>query len=343
MRKGSTLNYLLADHLGSTVTVVNPDGSAVRNSLYWSFGGSRLSPSSPATDKLYTGQQQDATGLYFYQARWYDGAVGRFLSPDTIVPDAKNPQALNRYSYVYNSPLRYTDPNGHCAYADDFGSSPCFGAYAGSNTKALMVGGGSGGYSSGGGGSARASSNKRPASSTAKQGESAEAGGREGSAQAKSARVRSADESGGQEGAGSGESGMAGGSAGGTSGTRTGRSTRETLQDLADEANNGTTGSGHVAGTKKHKSLADKIKELNHPKLKSEVSFRDGEEVHYGTEGSIRVDVVEYDGDQIIGVYDFKTGSGQLNTSRIDEIRSHLPNNGLLPNSRKPIPVIEIR
>jgi len=46
--------------------------------------------------------------------------LGRFLSPDTIVPEPGSPQALNRYAYVYNNPLKYTDPSGHqgCAPAD---------------------------------------------------------------------------------------------------------------------------------------------------------------------------------------------------------------------------------
>ena len=57
----------------------------------------------------------DSTGLYWYSSRFYDPSVGRFLSPDTLVPDPKNPQALNRYSYVYNNPLRYNDPSGHAA------------------------------------------------------------------------------------------------------------------------------------------------------------------------------------------------------------------------------------
>jgi len=52
-------------------------------------------------------------GLYFYRARWYDPALGRFTQPDTIVPKPENPQAYNRYSYVYNNPLRYVDPTGH--------------------------------------------------------------------------------------------------------------------------------------------------------------------------------------------------------------------------------------
>lgn len=47
------------------------------------------------------------------RARWYDPAIGRFISPDTIVPDPANPQSFNRYSYVNNRPLNFTDPSGH--------------------------------------------------------------------------------------------------------------------------------------------------------------------------------------------------------------------------------------
>jgi hypothetical protein len=46
-------------------------------------------------------------------ARWYDAQLGRWISADTIVPDPANPQSLNRYSYVYNNPLKYVDPSGH--------------------------------------------------------------------------------------------------------------------------------------------------------------------------------------------------------------------------------------
>ncbi len=54
-----------------------------------------------------------ATGLYNYNARLYNPSLGRFISADTIVPDPSNPQALNRYSYVINNPIMYTDPSGH--------------------------------------------------------------------------------------------------------------------------------------------------------------------------------------------------------------------------------------
>ena len=54
--------------------------------------------------------------MYFYQARYYDGALGRFIQADSIVPDFTDPQALNRYSYVLNNSLKYTDPSGHAHY-----------------------------------------------------------------------------------------------------------------------------------------------------------------------------------------------------------------------------------
>jgi RHS repeat-associated protein len=51
--------------------------------------------------------------LYDYVARAYDPVLGRFISADTIVPGAGNPQAFNRYSYALNSSLVFKDPSGH--------------------------------------------------------------------------------------------------------------------------------------------------------------------------------------------------------------------------------------
>ena len=69
----------------------------------------------------YTGQYLDsASGLLYYHARYYDPALARFISADSIVPGqtatsgAPNPQQLNRYSYGLNNPVKNTDPTGHC-------------------------------------------------------------------------------------------------------------------------------------------------------------------------------------------------------------------------------------
>ena len=53
-------------------------------------------------------------GLYDYRARFYDPALGRFLQPDPLVPQAGDPPSLNRYAYARLNPLRYVDPTGHC-------------------------------------------------------------------------------------------------------------------------------------------------------------------------------------------------------------------------------------
>ena len=70
------------------------------------------------TDKLFTGQRLDATVLYYYNARYYDPLIGRFISPDTVIPNPANPQSFNRYSYCFNNPLKYDEPSGHGPYEE---------------------------------------------------------------------------------------------------------------------------------------------------------------------------------------------------------------------------------
>jgi RHS repeat-associated protein len=67
------------------------------------------------TDYRFTGQKEDASGLYYFNARYYDPSIGQFISPDTLVPDPSNVQAYNRYLYALGNPLRYNDPSGHSA------------------------------------------------------------------------------------------------------------------------------------------------------------------------------------------------------------------------------------
>jgi RHS repeat-associated protein len=115
MREGSTLYYILTDHLGSTAITVNSGGTAEVGELrYYPYGGTRYTSGTTPTSRRFTGQVEDATiGLYFYNARYYDLALGRFVQADTIVPEPGNPQDWNRYSYVANNPVRSTDPSGH--------------------------------------------------------------------------------------------------------------------------------------------------------------------------------------------------------------------------------------
>lgn len=113
-RRGTTLYYLYGDHLGSTSQVTDSAGAGLGQQRYFPFGGIRYSTGTLPTDYGFTGQRLDAaTGLMYYNARYYDPVLGRFIQADNIAPDLLNPQAFNRYSYVYNNPLRYNDPSGH--------------------------------------------------------------------------------------------------------------------------------------------------------------------------------------------------------------------------------------
>ena len=113
--------YMLQDHLKSSSVIVNQNGrQRLSRNYYLPFGGNRGAPTgfSGLTTKRFTGQYHEASlpggeGLSYYGARWYDAKLGRFLSADTIVPGAGNPQAFNRYSYVKNRPLVMVDPTGH--------------------------------------------------------------------------------------------------------------------------------------------------------------------------------------------------------------------------------------
>jgi len=116
MREDGTLYWLLTDHLGSTTMVLTATGAVTAERRYYAYGDERDISGTLHTQYGFTGQREEADiGLYFYNARWYDAELRRFVQADSIVPEPGNPQSLNRYSYVYNNPLRYIDPSGHWA------------------------------------------------------------------------------------------------------------------------------------------------------------------------------------------------------------------------------------
>jgi RHS repeat-associated protein len=120
-----TLYYLHADPTHTMLAVSDAQGNG-QGHLWYDPHGSVLTSTLPAalTDRLFTGARFDGTiGLYQMGARWYDPALGRWIQADTIVPNPTNPQDLNRYTYVRNNPLRYTDPSGHWIFEGGPGDS----------------------------------------------------------------------------------------------------------------------------------------------------------------------------------------------------------------------------
>ncbi|MEM9687566.1 MAG: RHS repeat-associated core domain-containing protein, partial [Bacteroidota bacterium] len=68
-------------------------------------------------DRGYTGHEHlQGVELIHMNGRLYDPKLHRFLAPDNYVQDPYNTQNFNRYGYVYNNPLLYTDPSGEVAW-----------------------------------------------------------------------------------------------------------------------------------------------------------------------------------------------------------------------------------
>ncbi len=51
--------------------------------------------------------------MYYLNSRYYDPAIARFLSEDTVTGDRNDPLSLNLYTYCHNEPLMYSNPTGH--------------------------------------------------------------------------------------------------------------------------------------------------------------------------------------------------------------------------------------
>ncbi|MEW6323821.1 MAG: RHS repeat-associated core domain-containing protein [Nitrospirota bacterium] len=122
----SELFYYHTDHLGSSTVITKGSGpniGALAQAITYDPYGKILTNEVILVNvhHKFTGQLfDDSTGLSFYNARYYDPTLGRFISADTIVPRALDPQALNRYSYVRNNPLNLVDPSGHGWLGDFF-------------------------------------------------------------------------------------------------------------------------------------------------------------------------------------------------------------------------------
>ncbi|EPJ48893.1 MAG: hypothetical protein OFPI_27180 [Osedax symbiont Rs2] len=117
----STTRYVHYDPLGSIDTITGPRGEVVDRLSFDPFGARRPGDWKVATAAIlpsfsnrgFTGHEHiDELGLIHMNGRIYDPQLGRFLSADRHIQSPFNSQSFNRYSYVINNPLKYTDPTG---------------------------------------------------------------------------------------------------------------------------------------------------------------------------------------------------------------------------------------
>jgi RHS repeat-associated protein len=110
-----TLKFHHQNQLDSVVLVTDSTARVIYRADHLPYGGDQTLSSCPAFTQTFTPRYQytsqekegDGTGFYDYGARLYNPATGRWLSPDQSSNDG-----YNRYAYVRDNPLRYTDPTG---------------------------------------------------------------------------------------------------------------------------------------------------------------------------------------------------------------------------------------
>lgn len=101
----------LSDGLGSTRSLLDPSGAATAAYSYTPFGETARTGSDD-TPFQFTGRENDgASGLYYYRARYYSPRLSRFIQSDPIGLDG----GINTYAYVEGNPLSYTDETGEFA------------------------------------------------------------------------------------------------------------------------------------------------------------------------------------------------------------------------------------
>ncbi|TMI18368.1 hypothetical protein E6H33_01295 [Candidatus Bathyarchaeota archaeon] len=108
--------YYHTDALGSTRMITYNDATYVFINNYQPFGKDNGTPkgnlASSEKDRFTGKPYSPTTGLYYNYQRWYDPAIGRFISPDANSGQLSNPQSFNLYVSVFNNPLSYVDPDG---------------------------------------------------------------------------------------------------------------------------------------------------------------------------------------------------------------------------------------
>jgi RHS repeat-associated protein len=112
--KGGVQYFYHNDHLGGVNVITDITGGRVQLVEYDPWGSVSRSEGNIDPTHKFTGKELDPeTGLYYYGGRYYDPEISRFISADPFVSDPDEPQNLNRYSYVNNDPINYTDPSGY--------------------------------------------------------------------------------------------------------------------------------------------------------------------------------------------------------------------------------------
>jgi RHS repeat-associated protein len=127
---------LLPDPLGSTVALGDGTGTLQTQYTYEPFGFVSQTGAASTSSYKYTGREDDGTGLFYYRARYYQPRLQRFAAEDPIGLRG----GINAYPYVFNNPLRFSDPAGQDAWAGGEGTAGVHvGPFGGSGGGGLLT------------------------------------------------------------------------------------------------------------------------------------------------------------------------------------------------------------
>ena len=114
-----SIHFYHPDHLGSSNMLTDENGMVAESTEFYPFGRPRYEESTGIESAYkYTGKELDSeSGLMYYEARYYEPVIGRFVSVDPMsttvgLKGLSDPQSLNYYAYTQNNPLKYVDPDG---------------------------------------------------------------------------------------------------------------------------------------------------------------------------------------------------------------------------------------
>lgn len=322
-RTGTQLFYLHKDHLNSNRLTTDATGAISQRVPYSSYGKPLVNPQQ---SKAYINERYDnETGLQYLNARYYDPALGRFLTPDTWDPILAEVD-INRYAYSLNDPINGSDPSGH---ARDDHAKPNEGLtdherrdnkVNGDTRRSLREQRREDNLN-------RAWNDLTTSSGRAKLDyldDATERRVREAYSQfMASGRTYNAWDPDLADaipiGGGVWGKQLAVGSFGRFAERRFYSDVKDSAQQALQQVG---AGKGPVYGTKAHNTF----KEINAKKgYTTEVSYKDGQVVKHGTPGSVRVDVAKGAAENPKAIGDLKTGGAKLSPSRIQQIRNHLP------------------
>src|SRR6185503_6583848 len=110
--------YFHTDAIGSVRAITDANGQVIERHDYLPFGDLYPADPEPNEQRLFGGKERDhETKFEYFGARYYASGSGPVTTGDPVLDNASaliDPQRWNRYVYVRNSPLRYTDPDGRC-------------------------------------------------------------------------------------------------------------------------------------------------------------------------------------------------------------------------------------